>query len=81
MAVEAIAHDHHPSRIRHEGMDCSLAVYLSNLLAHEVDAHPNDPDGKELNARDRMELESLGLLDQYAVFRSKAMLALDLTAH
>ncbi len=80
IAVEAIAHHHHPSRISHTGMDCSLAVYLSNLLAHEIDVHPNDPDGKDLNLPDRMELETLGLLDQYAEFRSRAMQVLGLAA-
>jgi HD-like signal output (HDOD) protein len=80
VAVEAIAHHHHPSRIRHVGMDCSLAVYLSNMLAREIDIHPNDSGGDELDPSDRMELETLGLLDQYAEFRRIAVQALDLGA-
>jgi HD-like signal output (HDOD) protein len=79
-AVEAIAHHHHPNRIIHQGMDCSVAVYLSNLLAHEVEVHPDDPEGKDLNSSDRTELQTLGLLDQYAVFRSRAVQALNQAA-
>lgn len=79
-AVEAIAHHHHPTRIRHTGIDCSLAVYLSNILAHEIEIHPDDSDGEELSESDRIELQTLGLLDQYAEFRSMAVQALDLRA-
>jgi HD-like signal output (HDOD) protein len=76
LAVEAIAHHHHPSRIVHAGLDCSLAVYLSNLLAHEMEVHPDDPNGEHLSERDRRELEAVGLLDQYSVFWERAAEAL-----
>jgi len=75
-AVEAIAHHHHPTRIRHVGMDCSLAVYLSDLIAHGIDGPPDGSDAEGLTASDRMELETLGLLDEYAGFRTRAMEAL-----
>jgi HD-like signal output (HDOD) protein/CheY-like chemotaxis protein len=77
IAVEAIAHHHHPSRISHTGMDCSLAVYLSNFLAHQLELHPNDVEGKEMNSGDQMELERLGLLDQFVALRSRAVEGLD----
>jgi HD-like signal output (HDOD) protein len=77
MAVEAIAHHHHPTRIHHLGLDCSLAVYLSDLIAHGLEDPPNDSDEEGLTASDRKELETLGLLDQYSDFRSEAMQMLD----
>jgi HD-like signal output (HDOD) protein len=79
VAVEAIAHHHHPSRIGHKGLDCSLAVYLSNLLAHEVEIHPDNSDGDHLSETDRRELEALGLLDQFPVFWGRAVEALGQT--
>jgi len=36
--VEAVLHHHHPRRIPPEGMDMITAVYVSNILAHEVAA-------------------------------------------
>jgi HD-like signal output (HDOD) protein len=78
LGVEAIAHHHHPSRIRHEGLDCSLAVYLSNLIAHDVEGNLDDPDREGLSVADRMELKELGLLDQYPSFKSKAMQVLSM---
>lgn len=78
IGVEAIAHHHHPSRIAHEGLDPSLAVYLSDVIAHDVDEHPKESDGGGLSASDRMELETLGLWDDYPQFRARAMLALNL---
>ena len=76
VAVEAIAHHHHPSRIKHAGLDCSLAVYLSNLLAHEVEIHPDGCNGEYLSDTDRRELEAVGLLDQLPVFWDRALEAL-----
>ena len=76
VAVEAIAHHHHPSRVSHAGLDCSLAVYLSDLLAHEVDIHPGDSNGKYLSEIDREELEAVGLLDKFPAFWDRAAEAL-----
>jgi HD-like signal output (HDOD) protein len=78
MAVEAIAHHHRPNRIHHLGLDCSLAVYLANLIANGIDEPAEDADADGLTATDRMELETLGMLDQYAAFRENAMEALAL---
>jgi HD-like signal output (HDOD) protein len=78
MGVEALAHHHHPNRIRHQGMDCSLAVYLSNLIAHDLDGHWADTGRKGLSPSDQMELETLGIADQYAELRNTALRALRL---
>jgi HD-like signal output (HDOD) protein len=78
MGVEALAHHHHPDRIRHHGMDCSLAVYLSNLIAHDLDEDWGDTDHRGLSASDRMQLQTLGLAKEYEGFRAVAMRALRL---
>ena len=76
MVVEAVAHHHRPTRVTHTALDCSGAVYLANLLAEELDIHPNDPQGEELRTADRRELETLGVLQQYSSFRASALEAL-----
>ncbi len=77
MVVEAIAHHHHPTRNPHTGLDCSGALYLANLLAQELEIHPNDPRGEELHAADRRGLEVLGVLQQFSSFRTDALEALN----
>jgi HD-like signal output (HDOD) protein/CheY-like chemotaxis protein len=77
MVVQAIAHHHHPTRIPHTGLDCSGALFLANLLAHELEIHPNDPRGEELRAADRLDLEVLGVLQQFSSFRTDALEALN----
>jgi HD-like signal output (HDOD) protein/CheY-like chemotaxis protein len=73
LAVEAIAHHHHPTRIPHSGFDSSIAVYVADLLAHELDAHPQDSTGSELGESDRACLETLGILHRFAEFRELAI--------
>ena len=73
LAVEAIAHLHHPTRIPHSGLDSSAALFVANLLAHELDAHPNDLHGTELNESDRACLEALGVLQLFPAFRERAL--------
>ena len=73
LAVEAIAHHHHPNRIPHTGFDCSAAVYMANLLAHEIDVHPGDLYGIELSKSDRANLEVLGILEQFPALRERAV--------
>ena len=80
MAVEAIAHHHHPTRTTHTGLDCSMAVYLSNLIARGMDEPSNDSGEGGLTASDRTELETLGMLDQYGGFRSTAMETLGMSS-
>ncbi|MGA8271229.1 MAG: response regulator [Candidatus Sulfotelmatobacter sp.] len=63
LAIEAIAHHHHPTRIPHSGFDSSTAVYVADLLSHE------DSKSYELRESDRICLEALGVLPQLAKFR------------
>jgi HD-like signal output (HDOD) protein len=81
LAVEAIAHHHHPTRIPHSGFDSSAALYVANLLVHELDAHPNDPQGKDLSESDLACLETLGVLQQFPAFRERALESLNENAN
>jgi len=73
LAVEAIAHHHHPARIPHSEFDSSVALYVAGLLAYELDAHPQDETGAELREFDRACLETLGILSRFAEFRKLAV--------
>jgi HD-like signal output (HDOD) protein len=73
LAVEAIAHHHRPTRIPHSGFDSSVAVYVADLLAHELEAHPQDSTGSELKESDRTCLDKLGILARFAEFRQLAL--------
>lgn len=66
LAVEAIAHHHHPTRIPHSGFDISVAIYVADLLANP------DPAAGELRECDRTCCEELGILSQIAEFRELA---------
>jgi HD-like signal output (HDOD) protein/CheY-like chemotaxis protein len=72
LAVEAIAHHHRPTRIPHSGFDSSVAVYVADLLAHELDAHPQGSTGVEIAESDRACLETLGILHRFSEFRELA---------
>ena len=72
VVVEAIANHHHPTRISHKGLDTSGALYVANLLAHELGLHPNDTQAGQLSDAHRYTLKSLELLDNYATFREHA---------
>jgi HD-like signal output (HDOD) protein/ActR/RegA family two-component response regulator len=73
LAVEAIAHHHHPTRIPHTDFDSSVAVYVADLLAHELDVHPEDSTGSELKESDKTCLETLGISGRFAEFRQLAL--------
>jgi HD-like signal output (HDOD) protein/CheY-like chemotaxis protein len=73
LAVEAIAHHHRPTRIPHSGFDISVALYVADLLAHELDAHPQGSTGLEIKESDRACLETLGILPRLAEFRLLAL--------
>jgi HD-like signal output (HDOD) protein/CheY-like chemotaxis protein len=75
LAVEAIAHHHRPTRIPHSGFDSSIAVYVADLLAHELDAHPQGSTGIELHESHRTSFEALGILPRLAEFRQLAFAA------
>jgi putative nucleotidyltransferase with HDIG domain len=70
LAVEAIAHHHRPTRIPHSGFDSSIALYVADRLAHELEVHPNDAMGKELAEADRACLDELGVLSRWGEFRN-----------
>jgi len=73
MAVEAIAHLHDPMRIPHIDFDSSAALYVASLLARELDAHPDDLQGKELSESDQICLDTLGVLRQFPLLRERAV--------
>jgi HD-like signal output (HDOD) protein/CheY-like chemotaxis protein len=73
LAVEAIAHHHHPDRIPHSDFDSSVALYIAGLLAYELQAHPQDANGAELREFDRTCLKKLGILSRFPEFRSLAI--------
>ena len=76
LAVEAIAHHHHPTRIPHSEFDCTVAVYLANLLADELQAKPQGSAGLPINEPDRAYLEELGVLSKLDEFRELALQSL-----
>jgi HD-like signal output (HDOD) protein len=76
VVVEAIAHHHHPARVKHARLDCIGAVYLANLLARQLEQHPDDTDGEHLPASARLHLAGLGVQDQFVRLRSLAAEAL-----
>jgi HD-like signal output (HDOD) protein len=73
LAVEAIANHHHPDRCSHSGLDCTVAVYIADLLAHELKAHPQGSVGLPIKEPDRACLETLGVLSSYDEFRELAL--------
>ncbi|HME32401.1 MAG TPA: HDOD domain-containing protein, partial [Terriglobales bacterium] len=73
LAVEAIAHHHRPTRIPHSGFDSSVAVYVADVLDHELEAHPEDSTGSKLDETARTCLETLGILPRFAEFRELAI--------
>ncbi len=73
LAVEAIAHHHRPTRIPHSGFDSSVALYVADVLEHEIEVHPEDATGTQLSEPVRTCLEKLGILGRLAEFRGLAM--------
>ena len=73
LTVEAIAHHHHPTRIPNAGFDCTAVVYVADLLANELEAHPVDTIGSELEESDRTCLEALGVWPKFVEFREIAL--------
>jgi HD-like signal output (HDOD) protein len=72
LAVEAVAFHHCPSKVPHTGFDACLAVYVADLLVHEIEDHPDDPLGDKLSAQDRACLENAGLAQRFAEFKQLA---------
>jgi putative nucleotidyltransferase with HDIG domain len=78
--IEAIAHHHEPTRIPHDGLDCSAAVYIADLLADSVVSHSDAASGESpfaaLSEKDHVHLEKLGLLVRLQAFTHLANEAL-----
>lgn len=66
--TEAVAHHHRPTRIPHNGLDVSLAVFLADLFAHEQ-MNPHSIE-TAINEEDRASLETLGLWPRMEEFRA-----------
>jgi HD-like signal output (HDOD) protein len=79
LAVEAIAHHHHPTRFTHSGFDSSVAVYVANLLSHQLEAHPQGSTHQDLDESDRACLEVLGIMPRFAEFSDLAYKTLERT--
>jgi HD-like signal output (HDOD) protein/ActR/RegA family two-component response regulator len=77
LIVEAVAHHHRPDRIPHTEFDSSGALYIADLLAQQLDAHPDDALGDELSAYDRSCIETLGLWPRYPALWKRAREVLD----
>jgi HD-like signal output (HDOD) protein len=75
LAVEAVAHHHHPTRIPHTTFDCTVAVYVADLLADELEDHPQGSMGVEIAESDRTCLEALGVLAKFPELRELALLS------
>jgi hypothetical protein len=73
LAVEAIVHHHHPTRIPHSGFDSTVAVYIADLLAHELENNLQGSTEHEIEESDRVCLETLGILPRFAEFRDLAL--------
>jgi HD-like signal output (HDOD) protein len=70
--VEAVALHHGPNRVPHEYFDAVSAVYIANLLAHELEAPSSEvplENGIELNQE---ELAALGVAEDLAAWRAMA---------
>jgi HD-like signal output (HDOD) protein/CheY-like chemotaxis protein len=73
LTVEAIAHHHDPTRIPHAGLDNTVAVYVADLLVHELDAHPQGSTGLTIDESDHASLVTLGVLPMLPEFRKLAL--------
>jgi len=71
LVVEAVAHHHRPTRIRHFGFDCSAAVYLSDLLAHEMEDRLLGHATRELSEVHTRCLDELNAMDLYLHFQGR----------
>jgi putative nucleotidyltransferase with HDIG domain len=72
LAVEAVAHHHHPTRVQHSEFDSTVAVYVADLLAHELETSPQGSMGLQIAEYDRLCLDELGILSSLDEFRELA---------
>jgi putative nucleotidyltransferase with HDIG domain len=73
LAAEAIAHHHHPARIPHCEFDCSVAVYVADLLARESEPYLDGSREIEIAESDGLCLDALGIEPSLDEFRELAM--------
>jgi len=69
LVVEAVAHHHRPTRIPHSGFDCSSAVYLADLLAHEAEDRLLGLPARALSELNAKSLAELGATEIYTRFQ------------
>jgi HD-like signal output (HDOD) protein len=67
--VEAVAHHHTPTRIPYQRFDAVAAVYLANLLAHEIESGEAAQHGAHLPI-DEEYLEDLGVAEMLPPWRA-----------
>jgi HD-like signal output (HDOD) protein len=70
--VEAVALHHGPSRVPHEYFDAVSAVYVANLLAHELESSSLKASGQLDTEPNREELTVLGVGEELAAWRAMA---------
>jgi putative nucleotidyltransferase with HDIG domain len=71
--VEAVAHHHHPRRVPTKGVDMILAVYVSNLLAHEVCAAEKNVSLPKFDMEFLQEAHAVDLLPKWRGFAEAAL--------
>jgi HD-like signal output (HDOD) protein len=69
--VEAVALHHAPHRVPHQTFDATSAVYIANLLAHELDSS-TPSSGENGLQRDQEYLDSLGIQNDIPKWRAMA---------
>jgi HD-like signal output (HDOD) protein/CheY-like chemotaxis protein len=70
--VEAVALHHGPNRVPHQNFDAVSAVYVANLLAHELEAPSSEVSLKDDTETHREELAALGVDPDLAAWRAMA---------
>jgi HD-like signal output (HDOD) protein len=70
--VEAIALHHGPNRVPHENFDALSAVYVANLLAHELEAPSSEVSLEHEAETNRKELAALGVEGDLPAWRAMA---------
>jgi HD-like signal output (HDOD) protein len=70
--VEAVALHHGPNRVPHQYFDAVSAVYVANLLAHELEAPSPEVPLENATETNQEELAALGAKEDLAAWRALA---------
>jgi HD-like signal output (HDOD) protein/ActR/RegA family two-component response regulator len=70
--VEAVALHHGPTRVPHESFDAVSAVYVANLLTHELEGPSSEVSLEDNAESNRKELAALGVERDLAAWRALA---------